>query len=74
MVELCKNFMSKKRIVMKPPASLEEISAFEKRHNILFPREYVVFLLEIGNGVKRSPWYLSEIYSLSDNDSLDDLD
>lgn len=74
LIELCRNLVIKLKIVMNPPASLEEIKAFEKHHNISFPQEYIVFLSEIGNGAKKSPWYLSEIYSLSDNDSLDDLD
>lgn len=72
-LEFCRNFVKKEKIVMNPPASFEEIYAFEKRHNISFPGEYVTFLSEIGNGAKKSPWYLSEIYSLSDNDSLEDL-
>ena len=59
---------------MNPPAGIEEIHAFEKRHNISLPEEYIAFLSQIGNGAKKSPWYVSEIYSLSDNESLANLD
>ena len=74
LLERCKKFVKKERIVMNPPAGMEEIHAFEKRHNISLPEEYIAFLLQIGNGAKKSPWYISEIYSLSDNESLANLD
>ena len=30
--------------------------------------------MEVGNGAKKSPWFLSKIYSLSDIDCMTDLD
>lgn len=74
LIERCKKFIKKERIVMNPPVELEEIHAFENRHNISLPEEYIAFLSQIGNGAKKSPWYISEIYSLSDNESLENLD
>jgi len=67
LLERCKKYVKKLKIVMNPPAGIEEIHAFEKRHNISLPEEYIAFLSQIGNGAKKSPWYVSEIYSLSDN-------
>ena len=74
LLERCRKFVKKERIVMNPPTGLEEIHTFEKRHNISLPEEYIAFLTQIGNGAKKSPWYISEIYSLSDNQSLMNLD
>ena len=74
LLERCKKYVKKVKIVMNPPAGIEEIHAFEKRHNISLPEEYIAFLSQIGNGAKKSPWYVSEIYSLSDNESLANLD
>lgn len=74
LLERCRKFVKKERIVMNPPTGLEEIHTFEKRHNISLPEEYIAFLTQIGNGAKKSPWYLSEIYTLSDNDSQENLD
>lgn len=73
-LELCRKFIKKNKVVMNPPADLEEIRAFEERHNISFPDDYIILLNEIGNGVKKSPWYLSEMYTLSDNDCQKNLD
>ncbi|MDE7201986.1 MAG: SMI1/KNR4 family protein [Lachnospiraceae bacterium] len=74
LLERCKKFVKKERIIMNPPAGLDEIQAFERRHNISLPEEYIAFLSQIGNGAKKSPWYISEIYSLSDNESLMNMD
>ncbi len=74
LLEGCKKFIKKEKIVMNPPAKLEEIYEFEKRHNISLPEEYITFLSQIGNGAKKSPWYLAKIYSLSDIDSLANMD
>ncbi len=74
LLEGCKKFIKKEKIVMNPPARLDEIYEFERRHNISLPKEYVTFLSQIGNGAKKSPWYLSKIYSLSDIDSLTNMD
>ncbi len=73
LLEGCKKFIKKEKIVMNPPARLDEIYEFERRHNISLPKEYVTFLSQIGNGAKKSPWYLSKIYSLSDIDSLTNM-
>ena len=74
LVEFCKKFVKKNKVVMNPPASSEEIRSFEERHNISLPDEYIALLKEIGNGAKKSPWYLSEIYTLEDNDCRKNLD
>ena len=59
---------------MNAPAKLDEIYEFERRHNISLPKEYITFLTQIGNGAKKSPWYLSKIYSLSDIEPLTNMD
>lgn len=68
LVERCKDFIKKQKIVMNPPISLMEIHTFEERHNVLLPDEYTTLLTEVGNGAKKSTWSLSKIYSLYDND------
>lgn len=74
LVERCRKFIKKEKIVMNSPIELIEVREFEKRHNISLPKEYITFLMEIGNGAKKSPWFLSKIYSLSDIDCMRDLD
>lgn len=73
-VKDCRGIMKKLRIKMNPPIDRTEIQEFEKRHNILLPEEYVTFLTEIGNGVNKSSSSIKEIYTLSQLDSLDNLD
>ena len=74
LLEGCKKFIKKEKIVMNALAKLDEIYEFERRHNISLPKEYITFLTEIGNGAKKSPWYLSKIYSLSDIEPLTNMD
>lgn len=41
---------------LKPVLSMAEVEAFEKRHQITLPKEYVFFLTQVGNG-GAGPYY-----------------
>ena len=69
----------KKRINRKvewnPPISMEEVCAFEARHNITLPEDYKRFITEFANGFKNPDSHSTIIfYSLQELDSLVNLD
>ncbi len=69
---------SNKRIEWNPPITMEEVSDFEARHNIILPKEYKQFITEIADGCNKFVCGNSReggtFYSLKDMDSLLNLD
>ena len=47
LVERCRKFIKKEKIVMNSPIELTEVCEFEKRHNVSLPKEYITFLMEV---------------------------
>lgn len=70
LLKRCQSYLKKERIYMNPPISLDMIHEFEKKHDVELPNEYVQFLTMIGDGSKKSPWYIKKIHSLSDYDDM----
>jgi hypothetical protein len=45
--------MFTKEVTAGPPLRVKDVTAFEKKHGVKLPGEYVTFLREIGNGARR---------------------
>ena len=70
----CLKGIKQNHIRLNPPASIEEIKAFEAKHNVELPKDYVQFLTEFGNGGRHYKLKYPKIYSLSDLDSMTGVD
>ena len=70
----CLKGIKQNHIRLNPPASMEEIKAFEVKHHVKLPKDYVQFLTEFGNGGRHNKLKYPKIYSLSDLDSMTGMD
>ena len=71
--EKCINYLKKAKYTLNPPLDISDVKAFEIRHNISFPEEYVSLITQVGNGGKKTPAYIQKVLTLADNECLDDL-
>lgn len=57
-----------------PPISMEEVRAFEEKHNVTLPVEYVQFITEVADGGRyegrESAWIMHSLHEFDDMDSL----
>ena len=67
----------RREIQWDPPVPLEEVQAFEARHNVTLPEEYVTFVTQIAGGCRRFPTHGKEggtLFSLAELDAIPGMD
>lgn len=69
----CLKGLSQCRIRLNPTISTEEVNAFQEKHNIQLPEDYIKFITEIGNGGKHSRLKYPKLYSLSELNDMQGL-
>lgn len=57
-----------------PPISMEEVRAFEEKHNVTLPSEYVRFITEVADGGRdedsESSWIMHSLHEFDDMEGL----
>ncbi len=72
--ERCLELLNKNKYRPKPPATMDEVRAFEAQHGIVLPEDYIEFVTTVANGSRPVRSYYPKLYPMQEAGSLGNLD
>lgn len=72
--ERCLELLKKRKYRLKPVATMDEVRAFEARHGIILPEDYIEFVTTVANGSRPTRSYSHKLYTMEDAGRLGNLD